>query len=78
MEGFSKVYLNGKAIYSWDKSGTYMADHHEEPDVSLKAGLNVLVFKVVNSDLGWEASVRFTDKEGKPVNGLTVTLDPDA
>jgi predicted MFS family arabinose efflux permease len=46
--------------------------------VELKAGLNVLVFKVANGIGGWAGSVRFTTADGGPVHGITVTLDPDA
>ena len=44
--------------------------------VDLKAGLNVLVFKVVNATAYWLGSVRFTDAAGQPVRGISVTLDP--
>lgn len=50
--------------------------------IELKAGLNVLVFKVVRAErddkFPWGGSVRFTTADGSPVTGLTVTLDPDA
>jgi hypothetical protein len=45
--------------------------------VELKAGLNRLVFKVVNETFGWTGSIRFTDSAGQPVKGLRVTLDGD-
>jgi hypothetical protein len=38
-------------------------------EVDLKAGLNVLVFKVVQLLAGWQGSVRFTDSDGQPVQG---------
>jgi len=44
--------------------------------VDLRAGLNVLVFKVVNEISGWRGSVRFTDAADQPVKGLRVTLTP--
>jgi hypothetical protein len=42
----------------------------------LKAGLNVLVFKMVNEWAGWTGSIRFTDAAGQPVKGIRVTLTP--
>ena len=46
-------------------------------DIALNAGLNVLVFKVVNEFGDWKGSIRFTDAQGNPVKGITVTLRPD-
>ena len=40
----------------------------------LKAGFNLLVFKVVNETSVWKGSVRITDAAGEPVKGLRVTL----
>ena len=37
----------------------------------LKKGVNVLVVKVVNEKVDWSFCVRFTDKDDKPVAGLT-------
>jgi hypothetical protein len=48
------------------------------PDISLEAGLNVLVFKVVNEFVDWKGSIRFTDAQGNPVKGIHVTLNPEA
>ncbi len=55
-----------------------MADEDEFTGVELKAGVNVLVFKVVNATRGWAGSVRFVDAAGNPIPGLSVTLKPDA
>jgi WD40 repeat protein/serine/threonine protein kinase len=73
----SKVYLNGKQIYSRAQPQTYVADKDPVTNVELKAGLNVLVFKVVNEEEDWKGSVRFTDAAGQPVKGIRVTLNPD-
>jgi hypothetical protein len=35
-----------------------------------------VVFKVVNETGDWLGSIRFTDRDGKPVPGIRVTLDP--
>ena len=40
------------------------------------AGLNVLVFKVVNEASDWKGSIRLTDAAGQPVKGIKVTLTP--
>jgi hypothetical protein len=45
--------------------------------VNLKAGLNVLVFKVANGTGGWGGSVRLLAAAGQPVKGIKVTLNPE-
>ena len=49
-----------------------VADH----DTAQNITLNVLVFKMANEIGSWEGSIRFTDAEGNPVKGISVTLDP--
>ena len=46
--------------------------------MDLHAGLNVLVFKVVNELNVWQGSIRFSDANEQPVKGIRVTLDPDS
>ena len=74
----AKIFLNESEIYWQRNSREWMPDQDELSGVELKAGLNVLVFKVVNGTGGWAGSVRFVDAAGKPVNGLRVTLEPEA
>jgi WD40 repeat protein len=74
----ARVYLNEKEIYRQLNPRAWQADQDEVSGVELKAGLNVLVFKVANGIGGWAGSVRFTTADGGPVHGITVTLDPDA
>jgi eukaryotic-like serine/threonine-protein kinase len=72
----SKVYLNGKEIYRREECRSYLPDQDVVTGVSLKAGLNGLVFKVVNETGDWLGSIRFTDAAGQPLKGIRVTLDP--
>ncbi len=75
----AKVYLDGKEIYRNDFARACVPDQDVvSAGVSLRRGLNVVVFKVVNEILGWQGSVRFTDASGEPIKGLRVTLDPEA
>jgi hypothetical protein len=46
-------------------------------DVELHAGLDVVVFKVVNGRYGWRGALRFAEKDGQAVAGLNVTLEPE-
>jgi WD40 repeat protein len=72
----AKVYLNGKQIYKWPTARSYVADLDEAPNITLNAGPNVLVFKVVNEALDWQGSIRFTDAQGNPLKGIKVTPEP--
>ncbi len=76
-DDMARVYLNEKEVYrSLDLRG-WKADGDEVNGLELKAGLNVVIFKVVNGSAGWAGSVRFVDAAGKPVPGIKVTLDPE-
>lgn len=71
-----KIYLNGQEIYRMTNPTSFERDRDWVRGVNLKAGLNVLVFKVVNETGTWQGSVRFTDAAGQPVKGIRVTLAP--
>jgi hypothetical protein len=72
----AKVYLNGTEIYRRGELRSFVPDQDVVAGVRLKAGLNVLVFKVVNETSAWAGSIRFTDAAGQPVKGIRVTLVP--
>jgi WD40 repeat protein/serine/threonine protein kinase len=74
----AKVYLNGKEVYKSPFARVFVGEQDSVPDIALNAGLNVLVFKVVNEESGWMGAIRFTDAQGNPVKGIKVTLDPEA
>jgi len=72
----SKVYLNGQEVYRYDKPRPFTPDEDEVTGLTLRAGTNALVFKVVNEREGWRGSIRFADAVGRPVKGIRVTLAP--
>lgn len=74
----AKVFLNGKEIYRHEGVRGWYPDQDAVPGVSLRAGANLLVFKIANVLGGWGGSIRFTDAQGKPARGIKVLLDPDA
>jgi hypothetical protein len=76
-ENQSKVYLNAKELYRYERPRRFVADQDVVSGVNLKAGTNTLLFKVVfNEELEWRASLRFTDSAGQPLKGISVTLTP--
>jgi len=72
----SKIYLNGEQVYRRVEVRPYEAPEEVVAGRELKAGVNVLVFKVVNEAGPWLGSVRLTDAQGNPVKGIKVTLAP--
>lgn len=74
----AKIYLNGREVFKAPAPRAFIEEQDTVPDIALNAGVNVLVFKVVNEGGGWLGSIRLTDAQGNPVNGIKVTLDPEA
>ena len=72
------MFLNAKEVYRASVACGFYPEQDKVPDLALNAGLNVLVFKVVNELGDWMGSIRFTDAQGNPVKGIKVTLDPEA
>jgi hypothetical protein len=73
-----KVYLNGKEVIKATEDRPTDKDQNQAEDVTLTKGVNVIVFKVVNGAVDWSGCARFTDKDGKPVTGVTLGLTPPA
>jgi hypothetical protein len=73
----ARIYLNEREIYRQLVPRGFTQDSDEVSGVALKAGVNVLVFKVGNLSLGWAGSVRLLDAAGQPIKGIRVTLDPE-
>jgi dipeptidyl aminopeptidase/acylaminoacyl peptidase len=74
----AKVYLNSQQVLQRRYITSFIADDFEARAIRLNQGLNVLVFKVVNEQWNWQGSVRLADKDGNPVKGIKVTLEPEA
>lgn len=72
----AKVYLNGKEVFKNEEARPTEKDQDSTANLTLKKGVNVLVFKVVNEKVDWSGCLRFTDKDGKPITDLKVSLKP--
>jgi hypothetical protein len=73
-----KVYLNGKEVIKATEDRPVDKDQNQADDVTLNKGVNVIVFKIVNGAVDWAGAARFTDKDAKPVTGVTLGLTPPA
>jgi hypothetical protein len=71
----AKVYLNGRQIHR-DRLPHGLFSLDTVGPVRLERGINVLLLKVVFDVWVWEGWARLVDDEGRPVQGLRVTLAP--
>ncbi len=64
-----RIYFNGVDIYAFVDARPLELDA-DKGRVTLKKGLNVIIFKVINELNSWQGSMRLTDKAGGPLKGL--------
>lgn len=70
-----RIYFNGTDIYAFTDARPLELDG-DKGKVTLKKGINVIVFKIINETNSWQGSMRLTDLSGTPLNGLKVRLTP--
>ena len=70
-----RIYFNGVDIYAFTEPRPLMLDA-DKGRVTLKKGVNVMVFKVTNEQNAWQGAMRFLDKAGAPVKDLKIKLSP--
>lgn len=70
-----RIYFNGTDIYAFTDARPLEIDA-DKGKVTLKKGLNVIVFKIINETNSWQGSMRLTDLSGAPLKGLKIRLVP--
>lgn len=70
-----RIYFNGVDIYAFTEARPLMLDA-DKGRVTLKKGINAIVFKVTNEQNSWQGAMRFLDKADAPVQGLKIKLSP--
>ena len=70
-----RIYFNGVDIYAFTEARPLMLDA-DKGKVTLKMGINVIVFKVTNEQNSWQGAMRLLNKSGAPLNDLKVKLSP--
>jgi hypothetical protein len=70
--------LDGKEVIRAYAGRAIDKDQDKSEPVTLKQGVNVLTFVVLNGDGPTAAAARFLDKEGNPIKGLTISVAPPA
>lgn len=70
-----RIYFNGVDIYAFTEARILELDA-DKGRVTLKKGVNVIVFKVINEQNSWQGAMRLTDKAGAPLKGIKIKLSP--
>ena len=70
-----RIYFNGVDIYAVTEPRQLVLDG-DKGKVTLKKGVNVMVFKVTNEQNSWQGAMRLLDKAGAPVKDLKIKWSP--
>jgi hypothetical protein len=70
-----RIYFNGIDIYAFTEARPLLLDA-DKGRVTLKKGVNVIVFKIINEQNSWQGAMRLLDKSGAPVKDLKIKLSP--
>ena len=70
-----RICFNGVDIYAFTEPRPLMIDA-DKGKITLKKGVNVVVFKVINETNSWQGSMRLTDMAGNPLKGLKIKQSP--
>ena len=70
-----RIYFNGVDIYAVTEARPLMLDQ-DKGRITLKKGVNVIVFKVLNEQNSWQGAMRLIDKAGAPLKGIRIKLSP--
>lgn len=70
-----RIYFNGIDIYAFTDARPLELDA-DKGRVTLKKGVNVIVFKVINEQNSWQGAMRLQDKSGPPLKNVKIKLTP--
>ncbi len=70
-----RIYFNGVDIYAFTEARPLELDA-DKGKVTLKKGLNVIIFKIFNEQNSWQGAMRFLDKSAVPLTHLKIKLSP--
>ena len=70
-----RIYFNGVDIYAFTEARPLMLDA-DKGKVTLKKGINVMIFKITNEQNAWQGAMRLMDKSGSPLKNVRIKLTP--
>ena len=72
----AKVWFNGKEVSTIDRELQFRSDEHHTVPVTLHAGRNSILVKLVGRQWGWGFHLWLTDADGFPLEGLEYVNSP--
>jgi hypothetical protein len=70
-----RIFFNGVDIYAFTDARPLEIDA-DKGKVTLKKGINVITFKIINESNSWQGSMRLTDMAGVPLKGAKIKSSP--
>ena len=70
-----RIYFNGVDIYAFTEARPLLLDS-DKGRVTLKKGVNVIVFKILNEQNSWQGAMRLLDKGGTPLKKVKIRRSP--
>lgn len=70
-----RIYFNGVDIYAFTEARPLMLDA-DKGKVTLKKGINVMIFKINNEQNAWQGAMRLMDKSGSPLKNVRIKRTP--
>ncbi|MBL9129507.1 MAG: hypothetical protein JNL97_17785 [Verrucomicrobiales bacterium] len=70
-----RIYFNGVDIYAFTEARPLVLDA-DKGRVTLKKGVNVIVFKILNEQNSWQGAMRLLTKAGEPLKGVNIRTSP--
>ena len=70
-----RIYFNGVDIYAFTEARPLMLDA-DKGKVTLKKGVNVIVFKITNEQNSWQGAMRLLERSGAPLKDIKIKLSP--
>lgn len=70
-----RIYFNGVDIYAFTEARPLMLDA-DKGRVTLKKGVNVIVFKILNETNSWQGAMRLLTKAGAPLKDVRIRRAP--
>jgi hypothetical protein len=70
-----RIYFNGVDIYAFTEARPLMLDA-DKGKVTLRKGINVMIFKITNEQNAWQGAMRLMDKSGSPLKNVRIKLTP--
>ncbi len=70
-----RIYFNGVDIYAFTEARPLLLDS-DKGRVTLKKGVNIIVFKILNEQNSWQGAMRLLDKGGAPLKNIKIRRSP--